>query len=108
VAAVGGTNIQAEVQFVPGQSPLITANAPVKVVEAHSPQFTLITRQVNGVISLQASGSNGVPYRLLSSTNLAGGGWTELNSGTVTNSPFVIQDTGAVSNWTRFYLFSTP
>jgi len=108
VVATGGTNIQAEVQFVPGQSPIITANAPVKVVSARSPLFTRITHQANGVISLQAAGSNGVPYRLWGSTNLPGGTWTVLNSGTVTNSPFVLQDPGAVSNWSRFYLLSTP
>jgi hypothetical protein len=108
VAAVGGTNTQAEARFVPGQSPLITANAPVNVVAASAPAFTLITRQADGAISLQAAGSNGVPYRLWSSTNLASGPWTVLNSGTVTSSPFVIQDGGAVSNWTRYYRFSTP
>jgi hypothetical protein len=108
VAAVGGANTQAEVRFVPGQTPQITANAPVNVLAAKAPQFTLITRQVDGVISLQATGSNGVPYRLWSSTNLAGGVWTTLSSGTVTNSPFVIQDAGAAAISARYYRFSTP
>ena len=108
VNVVGGTNSQAEVQFTPGQSPSITANAPVTVVPASAPVFSLITRQPDGSISLQSSGSNGVPYRLWGKTNLSSGSWTLLNSGTVTNSPFVISDGGAVSNVTRFYRFSTP
>ena len=54
------------------------------------------------------TGSNGVPYRLWGNTNLGGGAWTVLNSGTVTNSPFVIPDAGAVSTSTRYYRLSTP
>ena len=108
VTVVGGTNSQAEVQFTTGQSPTIRANAPVTVIPARAPMFTLITRQLGGTIALQATGSNGVPYRLWSTTNLGGGAWTVLNSGTATNNPFVISDAGAVSNWTRFYRFSTP
>jgi autotransporter-associated beta strand protein len=108
VVAVGGANTQAEVRFVPGQPPQITANAAVDVVAASAPQFTLITRQAGGAISLQAIGSNGVPYRLWSNTNLWGGGWTVFSSGTITNRPFVISDTGSVNNPTRFYRFSTP
>ena len=34
VASVGGTNTQAEVRFVPGQAPQITANAPVAIAVA--------------------------------------------------------------------------
>jgi len=107
-AAVGGTNTQAEARFVPGQSPQITANAPVTVITASAPRFTQITPLVNGDISLTATGSNGVPYRLWGTTNLSDGPWTVLNTGAVTSSPFVIQDGGAVSNVTRFYRFSTP
>ncbi len=108
VNVVGGTNSQAEVRFTPGQSPVITANAPVSVVSASAPQFTQITPPVGGVIALTATGSMGVPYRLWGTTNLGGGTWTVLNTGVVTNSPFVIQDGGAVSNATRFYRLSTP
>ena len=91
-----------------GQSPIITANAPVNIVAASAPAFTQIVRQPNGVASMTATGSPGVPYTLRGRTNLATGTWTSLSSGTVTNSPFVIQDGGAVSNSTRFCRFSTP
>ncbi|MEY4385585.1 MAG: hypothetical protein RLY20_868, partial [Verrucomicrobiota bacterium] len=108
VSVVGATNSAAEVQFNPGQAPVISANAPVNTVLASAPTFTSISLPGGGVISLQAAGSNGVPYRLWTATNLAGGAWSVLNSGTVTNSPFVIQDVDATSNATRFYRLSTP
>jgi hypothetical protein len=108
VAVVGATNSAVEVRFAPGQTPLVSANAPVNVVPADAPLFSLITRQTDGTVSLQAVGSNGVPYRLWSTTNLASGPWTTLSSGTVTNSPFVIEDGAAVSNSMRYYRFSMP
>ena len=108
VANVGGTNTAAEVQFVPGQSPVIAANAPMKVVSASAPKFTLLTRQTDGTIALQATGSNGVAYRLWSSTNLSGGAWAVSASGTVTSSPFVLQDARASAMPARYYRFSTP
>jgi hypothetical protein len=108
VNVVGGTNSQAEVRFTPGQSPSITANAPVNVVSAASPVFTQISRDSTGVASFTATGAPGVPYTLWGRTNLAGGAWAPLFTGTVTNTPFVISDGGAVSNVTRFYRFSTP
>jgi hypothetical protein len=108
VAVTGGTNSAAEVQFNPGQEPISVANAPVNIVTAGAPNFTGITSLGGGAISLQAVGSNGVPYRLWTSTNLAGGAWTILSSGTVTNSPFTMQDIGAATNVTRFYRFTMP
>lgn len=108
VATVSGTNSQAEARFVPGQSPAVTANASVNVVAASVPQFTLVTRQTNEAISLTAVGSNGVPYRLWSSTNLTSGSWSVWGSGTVTNSPFVIQDSNAPGVPARIYRFSIP
>jgi hypothetical protein len=108
VNVVGGTNSAAEVQFMPGQAPLISANAPVNVVSAASPVFTSISRDINGVVSFTATGAIGVPYTLWGRTNLTGGAWLGLTGGTVTNSPFDIQDAGAVSNANRFYRLSTP
>jgi hypothetical protein len=108
VTVVGGTNSQAEVQFIPAQSPIITANAPVTVVPAKAPVFSGITLLGGGVISLQAIGSNGVPYRLWSTTNLSPGNWQLLYSGTVTDSLMTIPDGGALSHRARFYRFSTP
>jgi hypothetical protein len=108
VVADGGANTAAEVRFTPGQAPDVSANAPVTTVAAGAPVFTLITRQADGTMSLVVTGSNGVPYRLWASTNLAGGAWTVLNSGAVTNSPFLIQDASATSNSTRYYRLTTP
>jgi hypothetical protein len=108
VAVVGGANSQAEVQFTPGQSPLISANAPVNVVSASAPVFTQTSRQANGVVVFTATGAPGVPYTLWGSTNLSGGTWTALSNGTVTTSPFVIQDAGATNLSSRYYRLSTP
>jgi hypothetical protein len=108
VAIVSGTNSAAEVQFTPGQRPIITANAPVNAVAASAPQFTLIARQADGGVAFLAVGSPGVPYRFWATTNLTSGPWTLLSTGTVTNSPFLIQDAGAAAIPKRFYRFSTP
>ena len=108
LATVRGTSSQAEVRFVSGQLPSITANVPVNTVAASPPSVAGIMRQANGVMSLTATGSPGVPYRLWSSPNLATGTWTVVESGTLTTSPFVIQDPGAAGKPARFYRFSTP
>lgn len=108
VAVVGNTNSQAEVQFTPGQTPLISANAPVNAVAASTPVFTQISRNPGGVVTFTATGSLGVPYTLWGNTNVGGGTWTALGSDTVTSSPFVIQDIGATNLSSRYYRISTP
>jgi hypothetical protein len=108
VASVGGTNTQANVDFALGSAPVVTANSPVNVSVPAAPNFTQIARQTSGVISLTATGSVGVPYRLLARTNLGLGSWMQISAGSVTNSPFVIQDAGATNQAARFYRFSTP
>ena len=108
LTAVGGTSTQAEARFTPGIAPSITANAPVTTTAAAAPKVTQISRSVNGVVSLTATGSLGVPYTLWCRTNLATGTWTLLDSGTVTGSPFVMQDASAAGLPTRFYQLSTP
>lgn len=65
-----------------------------------------------GNISLTATGAIGSTYKLWASTNVAltpiATTWTLLSSGTVTTSPFVIQDLGATNYSQRFYRFSAP
>jgi autotransporter-associated beta strand protein len=63
-------------------------------------------------ISLTAVGSVGSTYKLWASTNIAltpiSTTWTLLSSGTVTVSPFTINDLTATNFPRRFYIFSTP
>ncbi len=66
----------------------------------------------SGNISLTATGALGTSYRLWATTNVAltpvTNTWTLLNIGTITVSPFTINDLGATNFPQRFYLFSTP
>jgi hypothetical protein len=65
-----------------------------------------------GNISLTATGGIGATYKLWATTNVAltpiETTWTLLSSGTVTTSPFVIEDLDATNYVQRFYLFSAP
>ena len=71
-----------------------------------------ISRQLDGSISLTVTGAVGTAYRLWATTNLAltpvTNTWTLLTNGTITASPFIINDAGATNKPQRFYLFSTP
>ena len=65
-----------------------------------------------GNIFLTATGAVGTAYRLWASTNVAltpiTNTWTLLSNGTITISPFTINDLTATNFPQRFYLFSTP
>jgi autotransporter-associated beta strand protein len=104
----GGATSQAEVRFSAGQAPSITANALVTVTPAAAPNFASVSVQPNGTVSLTTTGAQAVPYTLWARTNLLQGSWTAVFSGTVTNSPFVIQDPGATGIGTRYYRLSSP
>jgi hypothetical protein len=71
-----------------------------------------ITALPSGGVSLTVTGAVGTPYRLWASTNVAAtpipSTWTLLNSGTISTSPFTINDPNATNYLKRFYLFSTP
>jgi autotransporter-associated beta strand protein len=108
VTAVGGTNVQAEARFAPGQPPVVVANQSVTTVVPAAPVVTLITRDAAGTVSLWATGSNGVPYSLWSRTNLTLGNWELLGGGTVLTNPFLTPHGGTSNNQSRFYQFSTP
>lgn len=79
-----------------------------------SPNFPpgAISTLPTGNISLTATGAIGSTYKIWASTNVAltpiATTWTLLGSGTVTTSPFVIQDLGATNYPQRFYRFSAP
>jgi hypothetical protein len=71
-----------------------------------------VTRLPDGNISLTATGAIGSTYKLWASTNVAATPitnlWTLLSSGSVTTSPFTVQDLTATNYARRFYLFSAP
>jgi hypothetical protein len=66
----------------------------------------------SGTVSLTATGQIGSTFKLWAATNVAltpvPSTWTLLTNGTITASPFIIADPGAVTNEQRFYLFSAP
>jgi fibronectin-binding autotransporter adhesin len=66
----------------------------------------------SGNISLTATGAMGATYKLWATTNVAltpvETTWTLLSSGTVTTSPFTLEDLAATNYVQRFYLFSAP
>lgn len=71
-----------------------------------------VTVLPSGNISLTATGALGTSYRLWATTNVTlapiTNTWTLLNSGTISVSPFTINDLNATNFPQRFYLFSTP
>lgn len=75
---------------------------------AVAPAVTGVVRDAAGIIQLWATGSNGLPYRLWTTTNLALGDWQLLGTGTVTSSPFVTPHPGASNEPWHFYRFTTP
>ena len=65
-----------------------------------------------GIVSLTATGAIGSSYKLWASTNAAlrpvTNTWTLISNGTVTTTPFTIQDPAAPNFPRRFYIFSAP
>jgi hypothetical protein len=112
VSSVDGANTRANVEFALGETPMVTANAPVNVTVPDAPSFVDITRSPDGSTVLTAMGAVGVPYRLWASTNVALwpviGAWTLVTNDTITGSPFTVQDMEATNQAARFYRFSTP
>ncbi len=64
----------------------------------------------DGNKSVTGTGLIGQAYRLWASTDVSAplNTWTLLNTGTITVSPFTINDLNATNFPTRFYIFSTP
>jgi autotransporter-associated beta strand protein len=69
-----------------------------------------VTTLPDGNISLTATGAVGAIYSLRASPDVAVpvASWTLLTNGTITVSPFTINDLEATNYPQRFYLFSTP
>jgi autotransporter-associated beta strand protein len=71
-----------------------------------------VARLPDGNIALTATGTIGSTYKLWATTNIAltpiALTWTLINSGTVTSSPFVVNDLTATNYPRRFYIFSSP
>jgi hypothetical protein len=78
------------------------------------PSFTSggAARLPDGNIKLTANGVIGSTYKLWATTNLTlspiSSTWTLISSGTVTTSPFTINDLSATNYPRRFYIFSAP
>ena len=108
VASIGGANTQASVVYTPGLPPTVTANSPVHVSVASAPSIAHIERQPGGHVSLTATGALGVPYTLWAGTNLVSSSWIPIRTGTILNSPFLMEDSGATNHPVRYYRFSTP
>jgi hypothetical protein len=95
-------------------SPLFAAGPGILTVSPLAPSFArdAVVRLPDGNVSVTGSGVVGTPYRLWATTNLAltpvTTTWTLIQSGTVTVSPFTLNDLNATNYPHRFYLFSTP
>jgi autotransporter-associated beta strand protein len=69
-----------------------------------------INQRANGSMSFTATGEPGQNYSLMMSTNVAlpTTSWTVLTSGTITESPFTLNDPTAPSASRRFYYLRMP
>ena len=65
---------------------------------------------LDGNFALTISGPVGAAYSLWASADVAApvGSWTLLSNGTITVSPFTINDLDATNYTQRFYLLSIP
>jgi fibronectin-binding autotransporter adhesin len=94
----------------------LAADGSIQVVVATStpPAFPpgAVTVLPDGNISLTVTGALNTAYTLWASENAAATPitttWSNLGSGTITVSPFPIDDLNATNHPRRFYLFSTP
>jgi autotransporter-associated beta strand protein len=77
---------------------------------AAPPTVTGVVRLPDGSVSLTLTGNVGQAYTIRGSTNVAAplSTWTVLQSGTVTVSPFVFNDSTATNYPHQFYSTSTP
>ncbi len=71
-----------------------------------------IVRFMDGNIMLTCAGVPGMPYRLWTTTNLAGAlgtnDWTLLKSGTISSNPFTLSDPAATNSQQQFYRLTSP
>ncbi|HEV2691513.1 MAG TPA: Ig-like domain-containing protein [Verrucomicrobiae bacterium] len=85
-------------------SRLVRVISPVPFADFNG---TILT---DGSFQLAFSYTNGQPYRIIGSTNLAKPitNWTVVTSGTVTNNPVIFTDPGSLTNTYRFYRVVSP
>jgi autotransporter-associated beta strand protein len=87
-----------------GNGSIVVATAP-----SAAPQSTGITPLSGGNFSLTATGTAGTPWSLHASDDMAAPQpWPVLQTGSITASPFTVNDPTASSHQQRFYRFSTP
>ena len=69
-----------------------------------------MTTLPDGNISITATGEVGVAWSLRATNDVAApvANWPTIQSGTITVSPFTVNDLTATNYSKRFYLFSTP
>ncbi len=88
---------------------VVTGGTPGNPPNFPSSSVTLLP---NHNVSLTATGAIGATYKLWATTNVAltpvTNTWTLIQSGTISTSPFTLQDTNAGNFQRRFYLFSAP
>jgi hypothetical protein len=70
-----------------------------------APQFLTAVPLADGNLAFTLSGVVGQPYALLVATNVAQpmSNWTVLDTGTITATPFLLQDLGVSNSPQRFY-----
>jgi hypothetical protein len=80
---------------------------PVQLVPT---AFSAVVKQSDGNYAFSATGNLGQTYSLLTTTNLglAVSNWTVLSNGTITSSPFSLEDLAATNSGQRFYLLRSP
>jgi len=91
----------------------LAVDGSIEVVSVPQPSFPPggIVKLPNGNFALTLSGPVGATYSLWASPDVALTpitSWTLLSSGTITVSPFTINDLDATNYTQRFYLLSTP
>ena len=92
----------------------LAVDGSITVLAGPAPTFNpaSVATLPDGNKSVTATGTIGSTYKLYATTNVAltpiSTTWTLLSSGTVTTSPFTINDLNATNFPNRFYIFSAP
>lgn len=94
-----------------GALALVGANLPV-LVECTVPTAPVITSATlgNGGFTFNGNGPTAETYRVFATTNVAlpFANWSQISSGTFTNSAFQVTDTAATNSAARYYRLSVP
>lgn len=107
VSTSSGNSSQFEVRFVSGSAPVVKSNAAVVTIPVKLPEVAALGRSNAGLVTIQASGILGTPYRVEASTTLRADDWSEISTGIITQSPFTIQLPGQ-NEARKFYRIAMP